>query len=423
MSTTPPPNPAPAAKSGSGCMKIFIIVMVILVIIMIGVGVGAYWVFQKAKQKAEELKAQVNQQMGQIQSGQMPNMPNLPGGMNVDIHPADPCATSSAAALQMDKATIPMVPGMTMMKVWTTDKGDLETLTQVQSVDDASVNVTASGPDRNNPSQRVNGKRNICVADLQGGNMYMTVWGGGNSELVHGATMFSLSQAEYQALKNNQPVQFTYVGSAKPVPNGYLLSDKDEGTLTRVEPDAVPFSVVVNEDVKNVPTIHAKGTLGGHPVEIFAVDDQRNPIVLSYQMPDIKFGIKIMKITFPESKGIEKQLETQGKAIIYGIYFDFNSATIRPESEPVLKEIAQVMTDHPDWKLAVNGHTDNVGGNVYNQKLSVKRAESVKQALVTEYNIGEDRFTTAGYGAGSPVDTNETPEGRAKNRRVELIKQ
>jgi outer membrane protein OmpA-like peptidoglycan-associated protein len=315
-----------------------------------------------------------------------------------------------------------MVPGMTMMKVWTTDKGDLETLTQVQTVDDTSVNVSTSGPDRNNPSQTIRGARHICIADLQGGNMYITVWGSGYAERIHGATMFTLSQAEYQGLKNNQTVPFTYVGSPKQMPGGYVLADKEEGTLARVEPNDVPVSVVLNEETKELPTIHAKGTLGGHTVELFAVDDPHNPVVLDYHMPDSSFRLKIMKITFPETKGIEKQLETEGKATVYGIYFDFNSATIRPESAPVLKEIAQVMTDHPDWKLSVNGHTDNVGGDAYNMKLSVKRAESVKQALVSEYNIAGERFETAGFGAGSPVDTNDTPEGRAKNRRVELIK-
>jgi OOP family OmpA-OmpF porin len=78
---------------------------------------------------------------------------------------------------------------------------------------------------------------------------------------------------------------------------------------------------------------------------------------------------------------------------------------------------------HPDWKLNVAGHTDNVGGDAFNLDLSKKRSAAVKEALVSQYRISADRLITAGYGASSPVETNETLEGRARNRRVELSKE
>ena len=105
------------------------------------------------------------------------------------------------------------------------------------------------------------------------------------------------------------------------------------------------------------------------------------------------------------------------------IYFDFNKATLKPESAPVLKEIADAMTHNPDWKLTVEGHTDNIGGDTYNLDLSKRRAASVKQALVSRYNIAPDRLLTGGYGASRPVETNDTLEGRARNRRVELVRE
>jgi outer membrane protein OmpA-like peptidoglycan-associated protein len=108
---------------------------------------------------------------------------------------------------------------------------------------------------------------------------------------------------------------------------------------------------------------------------------------------------------------------------VYGIYFDFNSATIKPESEAVLRQIADIMRKNPDWRLSVSGHTDNIGGDPANLALSQRRAAAVKDALVTRYQITPDRLATSGYGASSPIESNATLEGRARNRRVELRRQ
>jgi OOP family OmpA-OmpF porin len=88
-----------------------------------------------------------------------------------------------------------------------------------------------------------------------------------------------------------------------------------------------------------------------------------------------------------------------------------------------LKEISQVLGEHPDWKLSVEGHTDNIGGDAFNLDLSQRRAVAVKQALVTRYHILQDRLSPAGFGATRPVESNDTMEGRARNRRVELVRQ
>ena len=103
--------------------------------------------------------------------------------------------------------------------------------------------------------------------------------------------------------------------------------------------------------------------------------------------------------------------------------FDARSAVLRPESKKVLTEIAQAMRNHPDWKLSVEGHTDNIGGDASNLDLSKRRSAAVVNALATDYDIPVNRFTTTGCGASCPVDTNSTIEGRARNRRVELVRQ
>jgi outer membrane protein OmpA-like peptidoglycan-associated protein len=120
--------------------------------------------------------------------------------------------------------------------------------------------------------------------------------------------------------------------------------------------------------------------------------------------------------------GLEKALANQQKIDIYSIYFSYNSDALRDESTPTLKEIADIMARHPDWRLAVNGHTDGIGGDQFNSDLSKRRAAAVVSALATRYHIDPSRLKSAGFGKSQPKDTNDTLEGRARNRRVELMR-
>lgn len=120
---------------------------------------------------------------------------------------------------------------------------------------------------------------------------------------------------------------------------------------------------------------------------------------------------------------LEKALQAGEKVDIYDIFFSFNSAKLRPESHETLQRIATLLGKHPDWKLSVGGHTDSIASDSFNLDLSNRRAAAVKTALVERYKIAEDRLGTQGYGEGSPRDTNDTLEGRARNRRVELARQ
>lgn len=119
---------------------------------------------------------------------------------------------------------------------------------------------------------------------------------------------------------------------------------------------------------------------------------------------------------------LERALAATRTADVYSIYFSFNSDAIREESEPTLKEIADVLLRHPDWKLRVGGHTDGLGDDRSNLELSQRRSAAVKNALVARYGIAPTRLATAGFGKSQPKDTNDTLEGRAHNRRVELVR-
>jgi outer membrane protein OmpA-like peptidoglycan-associated protein len=119
---------------------------------------------------------------------------------------------------------------------------------------------------------------------------------------------------------------------------------------------------------------------------------------------------------------LKKQLSNQGRVRVYGILFDLNSSAIRPESKPVLDEVLKMLQGEPSWKLTIEGHTDSTGDAVFNQTLSLQRAESVKAYLVS-CGIGADKLQTKGYGSSKPVADNASELGRAQNRRVELVRQ
>ncbi|MET0210104.1 MAG: OmpA family protein [Burkholderiaceae bacterium] len=104
---------------------------------------------------------------------------------------------------------------------------------------------------------------------------------------------------------------------------------------------------------------------------------------------------------------------------LYGVFFDFNKATIKPESDAVLARVAKILGAKPVYAVEVQGHTDNVGGDDYNVKLSNERAGAVK-AWLASHNVDGAKLTAKGYGKAQPVADNATDAGRAKNRRVEL---
>lgn len=128
------------------------------------------------------------------------------------------------------------------------------------------------------------------------------------------------------------------------------------------------------------------------------------------------------KMVVVEAAKMEESLSTTGSISLYGIYFDTDKAEIKPESDPTLKEIAALLGKDPKMAVIVVGHTDNQGAFDYNIDLSSRRAQAVKAALASKYGIDGGRLTAAGAGMMAPVASNDGEDGRAKNRRVVLVK-
>jgi outer membrane protein OmpA-like peptidoglycan-associated protein len=129
-------------------------------------------------------------------------------------------------------------------------------------------------------------------------------------------------------------------------------------------------------------------------------------------------------VRFAESTpDFSQVISSSGRYVTHGILFDTDSDRLKPESAPVIQGIAKGLETNPNLKLLIEGHTDSVGNADHNMDLSRRRAEAVKSVLAGQFKIDAGRLSTAGLGATKPIDTNDTPQGRANNRRVELVKQ
>ncbi len=128
-------------------------------------------------------------------------------------------------------------------------------------------------------------------------------------------------------------------------------------------------------------------------------------------------------VRFAESTpDFSQMISSTGRYVTHGILFDTDSDRLKPESAAVIKSIARGLDTNPNLKLQIEGHTDSTGDANHNLDLSKRRAEAVKNVLVTQFNVDAGRLTTAGLGATKPADSNDTPQGRAQNRRVEFVK-
>jgi outer membrane protein OmpA-like peptidoglycan-associated protein len=129
------------------------------------------------------------------------------------------------------------------------------------------------------------------------------------------------------------------------------------------------------------------------------------------------------KMVTVDASAMAKDIAATGKVALYGLYFDTDKADLKPESAPSLAEIAKLLKGQPGLKVFIVGHTDNVGGYDYNTGLSQRRAKSVVDRLVQQYGIAADRLKPVGAGLIAPVASNDDEAGRAKNRRVEIVKE
>jgi outer membrane protein OmpA-like peptidoglycan-associated protein len=330
-----------------------------------------------------------------------------------------------------------------------------------------------SGDKAPKSSGSISGQRTVRTEDLQTAHDYMQWFGPNQPEVMPGSTAISVSREVLAELKDKGETQFSFrtgglkgmagsllgalgqmaggAGAGAPKETKDLANmGKDECTLKRTGSGLSSFPVLLNNQRVSLPAVHAQCNTDDGLADFYFLDDLDNPLALAWKL-GTSDTLQLVKISYPPQPAaspgagssasgagsggaagsgaggggqqIEQELKQTGQAEVYGIYFDFASDKIKPESEPVLREIADALNHNPTWKLRVEGHTDNIGGDEYNMDLSQRRAEAVKLALVTRYHIAAERLTPKGFGATRPKEPNDTLAGRARNRRVELVRE
>ena len=129
------------------------------------------------------------------------------------------------------------------------------------------------------------------------------------------------------------------------------------------------------------------------------------------------------QVIVADATALFQEINLTGKVAVYGIYFDTGKTVVKPESDPALKEIVKLLANQTDLKLYVVGHTDSVGAFDYNMNLSLGRAKAVVEVLVSKHGVDAGRLGPHGVGPLVPATSNRSDDGRAKNRRVELVEQ
>jgi len=196
----------------------------------------------------------------------------------------------------------------------------------------------------------------------------------------------------------------------EPVPPGNI-----QGKVVEAETDR-PLIV-------DITVLETEYTTKSDSLGVFDVRDLP-PGVYKIQAEAIGFETGVYPVSVsPGSRHILdiRMLKPYDVIVLYGIYFEYNKATILPESYPVIDEAAAIVMNHPNIKVEINGHTDAIGTPEYNLGLSYMRANVVRDYLIEVHEISPERLVPMAYGESRPVASNTTEEGRAKNRRVEFF--
>jgi outer membrane protein OmpA-like peptidoglycan-associated protein len=400
---------------------------------------------QSAGSLADRLKAVQSGQADKVAKAPLPDWKPFPSGASVP--------------------TIPLGKGLVVVAANADYRGDYELIESILDVSSATVRLAYSAqlparkglaalatPQEGNANpldaqtQKFSCLRLVDVADLEKSHGLAQVFADKAVEHYPGTTADSISTEMLSELRAGNQVEwhiqanpyfpFLQLGAQvsgekidMPTVTQYAGLPMHTCNLHRVEPIDLAFPVLVNDQRVELPAVHAMCSMGGETQHFYFLDQPSNPLALFYPIG------QVIKIMFPpeepkapsagEEGGppMEQALAAKKPVEVYGIYFDFDSAAIRPESELVLQQIAGILQKNPGWKLNVSGHTDNIGDDNFNLGLSERRAAAVKDALVKRYKIAPDRLATHGYGASRPIESNATIEGRARNRRVELQRQ
>jgi outer membrane protein OmpA-like peptidoglycan-associated protein len=332
---------------------------------------------------------------------------------------------------------IPLVTGLTIVSALHYPEGDRENVVTVSASSAGAYYVWRYDHHGSTKGSSLADKgefrRFVRASDLAGAPRMDQVFMNTGPQESPGFTAFSFSRAVYQRLLTDKQTPFTVtsiegagLGASLGALGGVLQSRITmRGTLTLASPKPEPMPMLVNGQRVTLQTMHYVGQFAFQDekstIDFWAIADSTHPLVLKVLSGND--ALQTIRIDLPtKDAAVERALTTECRAELPGIYFDFNSASLDPASDPALTTVSQLLVKHADWTFAIEGHTDNVGGDAANKVLSVQRADAVRGALISRFQVAPSRLRSAGFGATRPREPNSTIEGRARNRRVELVR-
>lgn len=328
---------------------------------------------------------------------------------------------------------VPLTRGLVMVSALEWEGGDRENVVTVEQQTPAGVTYTwkTRRPRADGGTDELEFRRTVRTVDLEKATRLHTVYWPDDQTDYPGYTGFSVSTAVYDSLLGSGEAAFSMVAlpagqRADSALVGGLLrqTTRLRGTLRLSSKQPQAFSVLHNGARVRVPALEAKGSFEGDgrvdEASIWVLADRAHPLLLKSVMGKDRW--QIVRIETPRNGAIEQSLARDCRVELPGIYFDFSDARIDERSRDALAAVARILTEHPDWSVLIEGHTDDIGAESANAKLSQARADAVVANLTRVHAVAPARLRAAGVGESRPRESNATLEGRARNRRVEMVR-
>jgi outer membrane protein OmpA-like peptidoglycan-associated protein len=337
--------------------------------------------------------------------------------------------------------------GLVMSVIEHGQNGEREALTSILDANSSGVRYGWSYRDVLTNGDTIVGSaaRFVSTADLASAPRVHFIYDPKGPVENPGTTAWSVSSAVYQQLVTRGSAELQII-SAEPrggaaqmfagfgFAGGQLVPVRWRGTLTRVAAKPELFPLLVNGQRVSVPAVRARGQFSGRgqqwAPEFWMLADSSYPMLLRVLSVDPPKEMQVVRVDAPNVRGaglvdagsLDRALASTCRVELPGVYFAFNSAQLDPVSDRALASVGEILARHRDWTVIVEGHTDSIGDAAANKVLSERRAAAVRERLIGAHRIAADRLRSAGQGAQKPREPNGTIEGRARNRRVELVR-
>lgn len=373
-------------------------------------------------------------------------------------------ASAAVAEAQAPTGRIPLGTGATIVQTLSMPTGDRESVYLVRLASDSGLHYEWRLEEVHEAGDTLRQEFRYLEAwgDIAGARRLRGFHEPKQPEAHPGYTMHTFSRAIYRRMLEGKPDSLQIMSVLKAAGSGMFESlgfggarpapVRWRGTIAPAGRGTVPFAVLLNGRRVQMRALHLRADLtarqGRWQPEFWVLADSTYPLILRWvgafgeptnvlQTTRIDLplapapregivmaagGLLVAREGKPDLASLERELSSACRAELPGIYFAFNSAHLAPASDRAISAIAGILARHPDWTATLEGHTDSIGSAAANKALSERRVAAVRARLVEAHQLNPARVKVAGLGAARPREPNATIEGRARNRRVELVR-